>query len=63
METQRKFEMLRFGYFAQWEAFRGVIVISKQLFAHDDNSLLRQLFFFTRFIAADYGDMWMLIKV
>jgi hypothetical protein len=60
-ETQRYFELLHCGYVAQWEAFRGA-VISQQLFAHDDTSLTRQLFFFTRFTAADYGPVWMLIN-
>jgi ADP-ribose pyrophosphatase YjhB (NUDIX family) len=60
-ETQRKLEMLHFGYVAQREAFRGA-VISEQLFAYDDTSLPRQLFFFTQFTAADYGPLWMLIK-
>jgi hypothetical protein len=37
-------------------------VISKQLFAHDDMSLPRLLFFFTRCTAADSGHVWMLIE-
>jgi hypothetical protein len=37
-------------------------VISKQLFALDDTSSPRQLFFFTRFTAADFGLVWMLIQ-
>jgi hypothetical protein len=43
------------------EAFRGV-VISKQLFSHDDTSLSRLLFFFPRFSAVDSRFVWMLIK-
>jgi hypothetical protein len=43
-------------------SFRGA-VISNHLFAHDDTSLPRRLFFFTRFSrAADFGHVWMLIK-
>jgi hypothetical protein len=53
--------MLHFGYVAQWEAFRGV-VISKQLFARDNASLPRHRFFFTRFTAAGSRHVWMLIK-
>jgi hypothetical protein len=45
----RKFELLHFGYVAHWEAFRGAVIS-------------RQFFFFTRFTAADYGRVWMLIK-
>jgi hypothetical protein len=37
-------------------------VISKHLFAHDDTSLPRQLFFFTSLTAAISGHAWMLIK-
>jgi hypothetical protein len=51
-DTQCKFELLHF-----WG-----VVISKQLLAHDDTSLPRQVFFFTRFTAADPGHVWMLIK-
>jgi hypothetical protein len=60
-ETQRKFEMLHFGYVAQWEGFRGAEIF-KQLFAHDDTSLTRQFFYFTRFTAADSCHVWMLIR-
>jgi hypothetical protein len=60
-ETQRKFEQLQFGCVAEREGFRGV-VISKHRFSHDDTSLPRQLVFFTRFMDADYGPVWMLIK-
>jgi 8-oxo-dGTP pyrophosphatase MutT (NUDIX family) len=35
--AQRKFELLHFGYVAQWEAFRDEI--SKHMFSHDDTSL------------------------
>jgi 8-oxo-dGTP pyrophosphatase MutT (NUDIX family) len=60
-ETQRKFELLHFGHVAQLEAFRSV-VISKQLFAYDDTSLPRQLFFFTQCTASNSGHVWMLVK-
>jgi hypothetical protein len=53
--------MLYFGYVAQWESFRGA-VISNQLYGQDDPSLPREVVFFTRFAAADYGLVWMLIK-
>jgi hypothetical protein len=37
-------------------------VSSKHIFSHDDTSLPRQLFFFTRFTAANSNQMWMSIK-
>jgi ADP-ribose pyrophosphatase YjhB (NUDIX family) len=60
-ESQRKFDLLHLGYNAPWEAFRGV-VISKRLFAHDDTSLPRHIFFFIRFTTANSSLVWMLIK-
>jgi hypothetical protein len=59
-ETQRKFELLHFGYAAQWGAFRGVVV-SKQLFA-DTTTLPYQGIFFTSSTAAHSGLVWMLVK-
>jgi hypothetical protein len=38
-ETQLKYELLHFGYLAQWKSFRGVVV-SRQLFLQEDTSLL-----------------------
>jgi hypothetical protein len=61
LAAQRKFELLHFGYVAQWEAFRGA-GISKQLFSHDDTSLPRLLWFSPRFIGFDSRCVWMLIK-
>jgi hypothetical protein len=43
-KTQRKLELLHFGYVAQWEYFRDV-VISRHLCLHKDTSLSMQLFF------------------
>jgi hypothetical protein len=60
-ETQPKFKTVHFSYVAQWEAFRGA-VISKHVLAHDDASLPRHLFFFIRFLVADSGHAWVLIK-
>jgi hypothetical protein len=61
METKRKFELLDFGYAAEWEYFRGA-VIYRQLFLHVDSSLPRQLFFHPRFTNAECGHVWILIK-
>jgi hypothetical protein len=59
--SQRKFELLHFGYLAQWKCIRGA-VISRQLFLHADSSLPKQLFFHLGFTAATCGHVWMLIK-
>jgi hypothetical protein len=45
--TERKYEMLHFGYVAQWESFRGV-VISQCFFLHDDSSLSK---YFSNFVS------------
>jgi hypothetical protein len=57
----RKYDLLHFGYVAQWESFRGD-VISRQVFLQEESSLPKQLFFHPRFTASDCGRMWMLIK-
>jgi hypothetical protein len=58
-ETQREFELMT--HVAQWEAFT-CAVISKYIFAHEDTSLPRHIYFFTIFTAADFGSIRMLIK-
>jgi hypothetical protein len=61
METECQHELLHFGHVAEWGFFRGV-VISRHLYLHEDTSLPMQTFFHPRFIAADCGHVWMLIK-
>jgi hypothetical protein len=43
----RKFELLRFGYVAQWETFRRAVT-TYHLLCHDDKSLPRQFLFLSR---------------
>jgi hypothetical protein len=59
--TQRKYELIHFGYMAQWESFRGA-TISRQLFLQEDTSSPRRLFYHPPFTASDYSLAWMLIK-
>jgi hypothetical protein len=44
-ESQRKYELLDFGYMAQWQPFR-VVVFSRQIYVHQDASLPPMRLFF-----------------
>jgi hypothetical protein len=57
----RKFELLRFGYVAQWHTFRRV-VITNQLLCHHYRSLPRQLVFYSRFSTVDSCPLLISIK-
>jgi hypothetical protein len=59
--AQHKFELLHFGYLAQWGAFRGP-VIYKHLFPNEDTSLLRLLMLMPRLRVVDSSSVLMLIK-
>jgi hypothetical protein len=56
----RMYELLHFGYVAEWESFRGV-VIYQQLFIYED-SLPKQFCFHPCFTIVDCGHVWKLIK-
>jgi ADP-ribose pyrophosphatase YjhB (NUDIX family) len=58
---QRKFELLHFGYVAQWETFRRAVT-TNQLLSYDDMSLARQFLFYFGFSTVDTGRVRMLIK-
>jgi hypothetical protein len=55
-----KFELLRFGYAAQWETFRRAIT-TNPLLCHEDTSLPKQFLFYFRFSIVDSCPMWVLI--
>jgi hypothetical protein len=50
----RKFELLHFGYVAQWETFRRAVT-TNQLLCHEDTLLPRQFLFYSRFSTIDSG--------
>jgi hypothetical protein len=56
----RKFELLHFGYVAQWETFRRAVT-THQLLCHEDTFLPRQFMFYSRFSSVDSSHVWMLI--
>jgi hypothetical protein len=55
----RMFEILHFGYMAQWETFYQAVT-TNQLLCHEDTSITRQLLFYSRVSTVDRGPMWML---
>jgi hypothetical protein len=56
-----KSELLHFGYVTQWETFRRAVYSSQALF-HDDTTIPRQFFMYSRFSSVDYGPFWLLIR-
>jgi hypothetical protein len=59
-ETQRKYEILYFGFVAHWQTFRAIYFTSRQIYIHQDTPLPMQLFFSPRFLVAYFGLGWML---
>jgi hypothetical protein len=53
-ETQREYELLQFGFVAEWQPFR-VSVLSRQIYIHQDTSLPMQFFFRPSFMAVVHG--------
>jgi hypothetical protein len=60
-DAMRKFELLHFGYVAQWETFRRAVT-TNQLLCHEDTSMARQFLFYSRLSTVDSGHVWMLIR-
>jgi hypothetical protein len=56
----RRFDLLHFGYLAQWETFRRAVT-THQLLCHENTSLPRHFLFYSRFSTVDSGHVWMLI--
>jgi ADP-ribose pyrophosphatase YjhB (NUDIX family) len=58
---KQKRELLYFGYVTHWDTFRRV-VFTNQVLCCDDPSIPRQFYMYPRFIAVDYGPVWLLIR-
>jgi ADP-ribose pyrophosphatase YjhB (NUDIX family) len=59
--VKHKSELLHFGYVTQWETFRRVVYTHQPLL-HDDTTIPRQLFMYSRFTPVDFGHVWLLIR-
>jgi hypothetical protein len=57
----RTFELLHFGYVAQWETYPQAVT-TNQLLCHEGTSLPRQFLFYPRFSTIDNCHVWMLIR-
>jgi 8-oxo-dGTP pyrophosphatase MutT (NUDIX family) len=57
----RKFELLHFGYVAQWVIFSRAVT-TNQLLCHEDTSLPSQFLFYSRFLIVDSGHVWMVSR-
>jgi hypothetical protein len=58
--VKHKSELLHFGYVTQWETFRRAVYTSHALF-HDDTTIPRHVFMYSRFSSVDFGHVWLLI--
>jgi ADP-ribose pyrophosphatase YjhB (NUDIX family) len=61
LAVKHKSELLHFGYVTQRETFRRA-VYSFQALLHDDTTIPRQFFMYSRFTSVDYGHVWLLIR-
>jgi 8-oxo-dGTP pyrophosphatase MutT (NUDIX family) len=58
--VKHKSELLHFGYVTQWETFRRAVYSHIPIF-HDDTSIPRHFFMYSRFTSVDSGPVWLLI--
>jgi hypothetical protein len=58
---KHKSELLHFGYVTQWETFRRANY-SSQTLHHDDTTIPRQFFMYSRFTSVDSDPVWLLIR-
>jgi hypothetical protein len=59
--VKHKSELLHFGYVTQWETLRRAVYSSHALL-HDDTTIPRQFFMYSRFTSVDSGPIWLLIR-
>jgi hypothetical protein len=59
--VKHKSELLHFGYVTQWETFRRA-VYSSQALLHDDTTIPRHFFMYSRFTSIDSRPVWLLIR-
>jgi 8-oxo-dGTP pyrophosphatase MutT (NUDIX family) len=59
--VKRKSDLLHFGYVTQWKTFRRAVYTHQPLL-HDDTTIPRQFFMYSRFTSVDSSPVWLLIR-
>jgi hypothetical protein len=61
LDVTRKFELLHFGFVAQWGTFRRAVATNRLLY-HEDTSLPKQFLFYFWFSTIESCHVWILIR-